>query len=192
MLGMTLSKADLSSRNHRTITNTSKVQKEDQKFSSFSASCGTPVAPRPKADLCACQKQEWRLRPQKVRLLQPPLLCSQIITYTYHAQRAPGLGSWAISEDSPPHNVKYHSTPVKFCAWQDRNHRGAHHKASCFMNRNLETYRLASYFFCQKVRVFMYSDWPLSPLWVFPAAFTDTHSALGLFLIYLPPFYNMS
>lgn len=96
MLGVTLSKAELSSRNHKTITNTCKVQKEDQKFLSFSASCGTPAAPRPKADLCAKSRlmwqQEWRLKSQKVRLLEPPLLCSQIITHTYHAQRTPGLG----------------------------------------------------------------------------------------------------
>lgn len=115
-LGVILSKAELSSRNQKTITNTCKVQEEDQKFLSFSASCGTPAAPRPKAGMEA--------QVTKSRILEPPLLCSQIITHTYHAQRAPGLGGWVISgyEDSPC-NVKCHSTPVKFCAWQDSNHR---------------------------------------------------------------------
>lgn len=98
------------------------------------------LPPVPAADFCASRNggsghQSETLAASLAVLTNPPSHPS--------CTNGSSLGGWAVSEhEDSPHDVKYHSIPVKSCAWQDRNHRGAHHKAPHSMNRDLETYRL--------------------------------------------------
>lgn len=110
------------------ISNTCKLERQDQNFWSFSASYGTAAFPRPKGSLC-CQ-QEWRLRLHVVSKAVGGVLPFAAAPVTTTNSQCPSCKKhsrlirlscpWA-PQWTCPHRANSHSTLVKFCAWYCRN-----------------------------------------------------------------------